>query len=79
MRRYKECINNLCRNDIPLCVEVLLCPKCEIKHQQNKQAVVSGAAAVVTDTTEVHDVGAGHSNSYVLLEQWTIQLVRANR
>ncbi|XP_067941706.1 atos homolog protein A-like [Watersipora subatra] len=71
VRRYKEVIANLCYNGIPLCAEVLLCPMCEI-----------GAADKCTEQTianvdPTHEVGSAHSDSYVLLEQWTIQQVHS--
>lgn len=65
VKRYRDTMINLCRNRIPLCIEVLLCPNCEL--QSEKETTPQGT---------VHDVKDTHSNSYVLLEQWTIQEVR---
>ncbi|KAF6037484.1 FAM214A [Bugula neritina] len=68
VRRYREVMGGLCRNKIPLCVEVLLCPRCEIENADSGKA-----APPIQHNT--HEVGSAHSNCYVLLEQWTIQQV----
>lgn len=67
-------MSNLCRNRIPLCIEVLLCPHCEIA-SNTAATSESKEETTLNSHHHSHDVGAAHSNSYVLLEQWTIQQV----
>ena len=69
-------MSSLCRNRIPLCIEVLLCPHCEMTSGVGTEANEAGDEETTQNAhTHSHDVGSAHSNSYVLLEQWTIQQV----